>query len=147
MLQGKKNHVDRNSSYSPYFLNMQKIFCFEWDGHAWHWDVVFMGCTIADICPDCKCNGLCLKWEKEGRKKLKKKEKTAFPLFPPQSTNIHWITVVTVVAFPNFGSLSQNSLLVFTNLRALSYTTHFQTRKRPLCSLKALQVMKVKMNY
>ena len=73
-----------------------------------------------------------------------------FLLFPPQNTNIHAIMVVTVVVFLRFGSLWQNTILVFptweTFGRSATYT-HFWTRKRPLCFMKALQAMKVKMNY
>lgn len=65
----KKIHEDSDSNDFPYFLNVQKIFRFKRDGHAGHGDVIFVGCTVANICSNGKCNRLCLKMEKEGNKK------------------------------------------------------------------------------
>lgn len=138
-----KSHAGRNSNPFPYFLNMQKIFCFEGDGHAWHWNIIFVGCTIADICPNSKRNGLCLKREKKGRRKLKRSNRV--PPFSPRDINIRRLSVVVVVFFH----------LVLYHKTDYWYSRHGEslrsamqptwTRKRPLFSSKALQVMKVKM--
>jgi hypothetical protein len=81
-----KNHTDRNWHFFPYFFNMQKIFCLKWDGHAWYRNIIFMGCTIADICANCKCNRFCLKGKK-GENNQKRYD-SVFPFFP-SNTKMH----------------------------------------------------------
>lgn len=135
-----KNQTDRNENYFPYFLNMQKIFCFKRNGHAWHWNIIFVGCTIADVCPNCKCNGFCLR--KKRKEKIKKQQCPSS--LPHQIKD-------TLENFCNhflphlFFITSQLICIPSTWNSSQLYTTHFWTRKRPLFSLKAPQVMNVKM--
>lgn len=118
-----ENHEHRNSNYFPYFLNMQKIFCFKWDGHARDWNVIFMGSTVADICSNCKCNRLWLKMGKEGRRKKKTRKKQVFPLSPPKYKHTLNNCCDHCFFLPLFLITKQLTSIHNTHhLRALSYT-------------------------
>lgn len=113
----KITFTQKEAESFPYFLNMQKILCLEGDGHAWHWDVILLGCAVPDVGPNCKCNRFCLK--RDGRKNRKKRNKGGLP-FSRSITKTHsscWNPVLLT------GSSSQSNLLGFSmNVMALSHT-------------------------
>lgn len=125
-----KNCTDRNSNYFPYFLNMQEIFCLEWDGHARHWNIIFMGCTVVDICPHRKCNGLCLRGERV--RQVRKQRSLSSPPAPKSKCTLS----NCYNGFFQLGPSSQNSLLVLTqHMKSSSAQRHTHSELKRACSL------------
>lgn len=85
-VEGEITFTPKEAESFPYFLNMQKILCLEGDGHAWHRDVILLGCAVPDVGPNCKCNRFCLK--RDGRKNRKKRNKGGLP-FSRSITKTH----------------------------------------------------------